>query len=102
MHIYPLTNIAAWASIEQLPYVTRRQRNVEPAMNVSHANLLAITPAVREARLDWQACESARVERGYQWTEAAVNARRRVVELAREAGNKLLGETAVYQPPPPS
>ena len=59
-------------------------------MNKPHANLLAITPAVREARLDWKACESARVERGYQWTEAAVNARRRVVELAREDGKKLL------------
>jgi hypothetical protein len=55
-------------------------------MNMPHANLLAITPAVREARLDWKACERARVERGYQWTEAAVDARRRVVELAREDG----------------
>ena len=40
-------------------------------MNISHANLLAITLAVREARLDWQACESARVERGYQWRPIA-------------------------------
>jgi hypothetical protein len=68
-------------------------------MNISHANLLAITPAVREARLDWKACESARVERGYQWTEAPVNARHHVAELAREAGKTLICETVDYQPP---
>lgn len=54
-------------------------------MTTTHAtaNLLAITPAVREARLDWLTTRSRRIADGYEWAPAEANARKRMLELAR-------------------
>ena len=58
----------------------------------AHANLLAISPEIRERMADWKVCQRYRIERGYEYAEAAANARAiyghtmaRVVEIARDA-----------------
>ena len=60
-------------------------------MNAS-ANLLAISPEIRERRADWLVCQRYRIERGYEYAEAEVNARAayqqtmaRAAEIARDA-----------------
>ena len=60
-------------------------------MNAS-ANLLAISPEIREQFLDWKSCQSKRIVCGYEWAEAEVNARAayqqtmaRAAEIARDA-----------------
>ena len=39
------------------------------------ANLLAISPEIREQFLGWRVCQRYRIERGYEFAEAEVKAR---------------------------
>ena len=56
------------------------------------ANLLAISPEIREQFLDWKVCQRYRIEKGYEYAEAEVKSRAayqqtmaRAAEIARDA-----------------
>ena len=54
-----------------------------------YANLLAISPALRAACLDWKAIQRKRVEFGYEWAPAEENARRDRATIKPARGQSL-------------
>lgn len=48
------------------------------------ANLLAISPELRERHADWKVAQRWRIERGYEWAPAEAKARELFLAAARE------------------